>query len=89
MNALDWFTILDGEMGTVAEVLRASPQDDLVPLELATWRERVKRNRVVTDEAAEVAARAAVNVIAAAIEMDAGTRLKLFLHICSHVKLGQ
>lgn len=86
----DWDVLLDGEMGAVTEVLRAHAPPDIVKLELATWRERVKQDRVATcEKAAEVAARAAVNVIAAAVETDAETRLKLFLHICSRVKAEQ
>jgi hypothetical protein len=60
--------------------------DDIVPLEAVTWRERVRDRRIRIDDAAEVAASIAVRAIATAVEMDDDTRLRLFLHICNRIR---
>lgn len=59
---------------------------DIVPLEPAFWRERVADRRVSIDHAAEVAARVAVQVIAATVELDGDARHRLFLYICERVR---
>lgn len=90
MDEIDWEAVLGGcEMGAVAAVLTAHAALDVIDLEVATWRERVRKNRSISDQAAELAARSAVNVMASALEMDAKTRLQVFLHICARIKAEQ